>query len=65
MVFLVMAGTLAGWFYIAAILSFALVVPMALVGAPLAPMMFGAVSALGFFLPGLKYYRQRQRGERL
>src|SRR5262249_34597595 len=64
MVFLVMAGTLAGWFYIAAIMCFALVTPMALAGAPLAPLMFGAASALGFFLPGLKYYRQRRRGER-
>jgi serine/threonine-protein kinase len=62
MVFVVMAGTLAGWFYIAAAMSFIAVVPMALVGSPLGPLLFGVVSGLGFFVPGLKYYRQRMRG---
>ena len=61
MVFLVMAGTLSGWFYIAASISFAAAIPMALVGPPLGPLLFGFVSALGFFVPGLKYYRQRLR----
>jgi serine/threonine-protein kinase len=64
MVFVVMASTLTGWFYIAAALSFLASVPMALLGPPLAPLLFGAVSALGFFVPGLKYYRQRQAAER-
>lgn len=59
MVFLVKAGTLSGWFYIAAAASFLTAIPMALVGPPLGPLFFGAVSALGFFVPGLKYYRQR------
>jgi len=65
MVFIVMAGTLSGWFYIAAAMCFAAVVPMALVGAPVGPLLFGAVSALGFFVPGFKYYRQRRRGARV
>src|SRR6202043_188302 len=63
MVFVVMAGTLSGWFYIAAAMSFAAAVPMALLGAPLAPLLFGLVSGLGFFVPGLRYYRQRLRGD--
>jgi serine/threonine-protein kinase len=58
MVFVVMAGTLAGWFYIAAIISFLAALPMALIGLPWSPLLFGAVSALGFLVPGLKYYRQ-------
>ncbi len=61
MVFLVKAGTLSGWFYIAAALSFLSAIPMAYFGPPLSPLLFGAVSALGFFVPGLKYYRQRLR----
>ena len=65
MVFIVMAGTLAGWFYIAAAMCFAIVVPMALVGSPVGPLLFGAVSALGFFVPGFKYYRQRLRADRV
>ena len=63
MVFVVMAGTLAGWFYIAAVLSFLAALPMALVGSPLGPLLFGVVSAVGFLVPGLKYYRQRLRGK--
>ncbi len=63
MVFVVMAGTLGGWFYIAASLSFAAVVPMAIVKLPLAPLIFGFVSGLGFFVPGLRYYvRGRKPG---
>ncbi len=60
-VFLVKAGTLSGWFYIAAGMSFAAAVPMATLGPPLGPLLFGFVSAVGFFVPGLKYYRQRAR----
>ena len=59
MVFLVMAGTLSGWFYIAAGLCFLSAVPMAYLGPPWSPLLFGVVSAIGFFIPGLKYYRQR------
>jgi len=59
MVFLIKAGTLSGWFYIAAVISFLAAVPMAFVGPPIGPLMLGVVLALGFFVPGLKYYRQR------
>jgi hypothetical protein len=34
---------------------------MALIGPPWSPLVFGAISAIGFFVPGLKYYRQRLR----
>jgi serine/threonine protein kinase len=61
MVFLVKAGTLSGWFYIAAALSFVGAIPMAMLGPPWSPLVFGAISAVGFFVPGLKYYRQRLR----
>jgi predicted Ser/Thr protein kinase len=61
MVFLVKAGTLSGGFYLAAGASFLIAVPMAIAGPPWSPVMFGVVSALSFFIPGLKYYRQRKR----
>lgn len=59
MVFLVKAGTLSGWFYIAAGLCFLGAVPMALLVPPWGSLIFGTISAIGFFVPGLKYYRQR------
>lgn len=59
MVFLVMAGTLSGWFYVAAALSFAIAPLMALTGPTWGLVMFGLVSGIGYFVPGLKYYRQR------
>ncbi len=63
-VFLFKAGTLSGWFYAAAIASFLVAIPMAILGPPLSPLLFGIVSALAFFVPGLKYYRLRQtRGQ--
>jgi serine/threonine-protein kinase len=58
--FLVKAGTLSGYFYIAAIACFLCAVPMALFPS-IGLFLFGAVSAACFFLPGLKYYRQRLR----
>ncbi|MBI3406910.1 MAG: protein kinase [Planctomycetes bacterium] len=64
MVFLVKAGTLSGWFYIAAAASFLVAVPMSIIGPPWSPVLFGLVSAAGFFVPGLKYYRQRLRARR-
>jgi hypothetical protein len=64
MVFLFKAGTLSGWFYIAAALCFLGAIPMALLGPPISPLLFGAISAVGFFVPGLKYYRQRLRSLR-
>jgi eukaryotic-like serine/threonine-protein kinase len=61
--FAVKAGMLSGVFYFAAAAEFLSAVPMAL--PPLYPrygiLLFGAVTAVCFFLPGLKYYRQRKR----
>jgi serine/threonine-protein kinase len=65
MVFLVKGGTLSGSFYIAAAVLFATALPMALVPAAYDPLLFGGVAAACFFVPGLKYYRQRLRAERL
>ena len=62
MVFVFKAGTLSGWFYYAAAAMFAIAIPMALIGPTWSPVLFGAVSAASFFIPGLKYYRQRLRG---
>ena len=61
MVFVVKAGTLSGWFYGAAAAMFLAAVPMAIVGPPWSVLLFGVVSAVTFFVPGLKYYRQRLR----
>jgi serine/threonine-protein kinase len=63
-VFLFKAGTLSGWFYIAAAASFLTTIPMALMGPPWSPLLFGLVSAVSFFVPGLKYYRQRRQARR-
>jgi eukaryotic-like serine/threonine-protein kinase len=67
MVFLVKAGTLSGSFYVQAAALFATAAVMAALErehAPLAIALFGVVSALSFFVPGLKYYRQRKAEER-
>jgi len=61
MVFLVKAGTLSGGFYISAAASFLVAAPMAVVGPPWSTVLFGAVSAMTFFIPGYKYYQQRKR----
>jgi serine/threonine-protein kinase len=61
MVFLFMAGMLSGWFYLAAGLCFAAVLPMARL-PEVAPLLFGIVSCIGFFVPGLRYYRRRKDG---
>jgi eukaryotic-like serine/threonine-protein kinase len=60
MVFTIKAGMLSGWFYLAAAACFATAVPMALLSPPWSPLLFGLVTALSFFIPGLKYYRQRR-----
>jgi serine/threonine protein kinase len=60
MVFLIKAGILAGAFYVQAAALFATAFLMALV-PDYAHLIFGAVAAASFFLPGLKYYRQRNR----
>ncbi len=65
MVFLAKAGILSGRFYIEAALMFATSLVMAAIEAADIPdfsvSLFGVVSAVTFFLPGLKYYRQQRR----
>jgi len=60
MVFVVKAGILSGSFYFQAVALFATTLPMALFPS-FAHLIFGAVSCVCFFLPGLKYYRQRNQ----
>ncbi len=64
MVFLVKAGILSGAFYIQAAALFATAGVMALWSRtglpPLGISLFGIVSAVCFFVPGLKYYRQQR-----
>jgi eukaryotic-like serine/threonine-protein kinase len=59
-VFMVKAGMLSGSFYISAFAMFLTAVPMCLFPA-WGQVLFGAVTATCFFVPGLKYYRQRLR----
>src|SRR5207244_7813377 len=63
MVFLNKAGTLSGSFYFAAAASFVTAGLMALFPAA-GILLFGTVSAVCFFVPGYKYYRQRIRALR-
>lgn len=63
MTFAVKAGMLAGSFYLASAALFLTAVPMA-VWPRYGPLMFGLVTAACFFLPGLKYHRQRLRSLR-
>jgi serine/threonine-protein kinase len=63
MVFFFKAGTLSGQFYIWVLAYFSTAVAMAALPG-IGHLLFGVVSALSFFLPGLKYYRQRKRAER-
>jgi serine/threonine-protein kinase len=58
MVFLVKAGMLSGAFYVSAAASFLCAILMALFPS-IGVFLFGVVSAVCFFVPGLKYYRQR------
>ncbi len=60
MVFVVKAGMLSGEFYISAAALFLTVVPMTLFPA-YGPIIFGVVTAVVFFVPGLKYHLQRLR----
>jgi serine/threonine-protein kinase len=60
MTFTVKAGMLSGAFYVSAAAEFLIAVPMALYPS-YAPLLFGLVTAICFFLPGLKYHRQRLR----
>jgi serine/threonine-protein kinase len=66
MTFVVKGGMLTGAFYFQAAAEFAIAVPMALF-PDYGILLFGAVTAVSFLLPGLYYYRQRLRslaGER-
>jgi serine/threonine-protein kinase len=58
MVFLVKAGMLSGSFYFSSAACFATAVLMAIFPS-VGLFLFGLVSAACFFIPGLKYYRQR------
>ena len=60
MVFLVKAGVLAGMFYLASVVMFITAILMALF-PEVGVLLFGIMTALCFFIPGLKYYRQRTR----
>jgi serine/threonine-protein kinase len=63
MIFLVKAGTLTGQFYFQSAALFATAIGMAVLQRlqiPLGLTLFGLVSAGCFFVPGLKYYRQRR-----
>ena len=65
MVFLVKASILTGKFYVQAVALFATGIVMTLIdksGQPnLSIAFYGLISAGSFFVPGLKYYRQRVR----
>lgn len=60
MMFFIKASILAGWFYLQA---FSLIITSLLMALrpEIAHTLFGIVSAACFFIPGLKYYRQRKR----
>jgi len=64
MVFVVKVGMLTGSFYFSAAAMFLSAIPMALY-PQVAPLIFGAATAVCFFVPGFKYHRQKVRGERL
>lgn len=59
-VFLIKAGILSGEFYVQAAALYATSLAMALF-PEWGLIIFGTVSALCFFVPGLKFYRQRKR----
>ena len=65
MVFLAKAGILSGQFYIQSVMMFATGLVMAAIEHSNLPnfsvSLFGIMSGLTFFLPGLKYYRQQRR----
>ena len=61
LVFFAKAGILSGAFYIQAAVLFATALVMCVSGI-YAHVIFGIVSAACFFVPGLKYHRQRGRG---
>jgi serine/threonine-protein kinase len=64
MVFVIKAGILSGVFYFQAAANFAVAIAMAWIrhsGLPDCGLtLYGIVAAISFFVPGLKYYRQRR-----
>jgi serine/threonine-protein kinase len=64
MSFAIKGGMLSGSFYITSALLFLTAVPMALLPREWAILLFGVATGLAFFLPGLKYHRQRLRARR-
>jgi serine/threonine-protein kinase len=64
MVFVIKAGILSGVFYFQAAANFAVAIAMAWIRHSGLPdcglMLYGIVAAISFFVPGLKYYRQRR-----
>jgi serine/threonine protein kinase len=68
MVFLAKAGILSGSFYVQSVMMFATSLVMAAIEFSDLPdfsiSLFGVVSALTFFVPGLKYYRQQKQKAR-
>jgi serine/threonine-protein kinase len=64
MIFLVKAGTLSGSLYIPAVACFAIALIMCVIPTPVGILLFGMVVAASFGVPGLYYYRQRQRSLR-
>ncbi len=63
MVLVMKAGILSGKFYLWAALNFLAACVMPLI-PDTAVLLFGAVSAVSFFVPGLIYYRQRRASEK-
>ncbi len=61
LVFFAKAGILSGAFYIQAAVLFATALVMC-VARDVSHIIFGVVSGICFFVPGLKYFRQRSRG---
>jgi serine/threonine protein kinase len=64
MVFVIKAGILSGAFYFQAAANFAVAIVMAWIRHSALPdiglSLYGIVAAASFFVPGLKYYRQRR-----
>jgi hypothetical protein len=63
MVFLFQAGMLSGEFYLYAGFAFVTVAVMVgfRIGPPWSPLLLGVACAVGFFVPGWRYYRRRRR----
>jgi hypothetical protein len=61
LIFFAKAGILSGAFYIQAAVLFATALVMC-VARDISHVIFGVVSGICFFVPGLKYFRQRGRG---